>query len=160
MTVDFSALTDAPRIDAILNSHSINGFEVGGGTDKQTTHSYGPVYEALLAPLADKKCVLLEIGVNAGGSLLLWHDLCKQSLVIGVDCNNVVHPGVFERMDDDRYHLLIGDGYSRSTIDTVQTLAPEGLDFALDDGPHTLESQCAFIHSYVPSAERWWHCRN
>jgi hypothetical protein len=66
-----SEKTAAPKIDEILAAQNICGFEAPGGTDKQTIHSYGPVYEALLSPLTDKACTILEVGVAHGGSMLL-----------------------------------------------------------------------------------------
>jgi hypothetical protein len=32
----------------------------------------------------------------------------------------------------------------------VKKLAPGGIDFIIDDGPHTLESQCKFLSLYLP----------
>lgn len=152
MTIDFSTIVAAPKIDAILANQQINGFEAAGGTDKQTYHSYGPVYEALMAPLikSKKPVAILEVGVQLGGSLLLWHDLCKQAKVIGVDAQNLVHPSVFPRMEQERLAFILGDGYVSSTIEQVKAAAPDGLDFAIDDGPHSLDSQCRFIELYVP----------
>ena len=150
MTVNLSTTIDAPKIDAILAAQQINGFEAAGGTDKQTIHSYGPVYEALMKPLMNKACTILEVGVQLGGSMLLWHDLCPKSNVIGVDCQDLVHPSIFPRMVPERTNFIIGDGYSQSTIEQVKMAAGKGLDFAIDDGPHSLQSQCAFIQLYVP----------
>lgn len=152
MAIDFSTIIAAPKIDAILASQQINGFEAAGGTDKQTYHSYGPVYEALMAPLikSKKPVAILEVGVQLGGSLLLWHDLCKKAKVIGVDAQNLVHPSIFPRMEQDRLVFILGDGYIGSTIEQVKAAAPDGLDFAIDDGPHSLDSQCRFIELYVP----------
>jgi cephalosporin hydroxylase len=147
--MDFSAIINAPKTDAILAERNINGFEAPGGTDKQTFHSYGPVYEALMEPLASKQSVILEVGVQLGGSLLLWHDLCPSSHVIGVDCQNLVHPSIFERMEGSRYSFVQNDAYTADAIHAVQAVAPDGLDFAIDDGPHSLESQCAFLQMYT-----------
>lgn len=148
--MNFATTMEAPKIDAILNEQQINGFEANGGTDKQTIHSYGPVYEALMKPLMNKACAILEVGVQLGGSMLLWHDLCPKSKVIGVDCQDLVHPSVFPRMVPGRTSFILGDGYSQSTIEQVKMAAGKGLDFAIDDGPHSLQSQCAFIQLYVP----------
>jgi hypothetical protein len=145
-----STTLEAIKIDAILQEQNINGFEAPGGTDKQTIHSYGPVYEALMEPLVGKAATILEVGVAHGGSMMLWHELLPQGHIIGLDVINAVHPCIFPRMEDSRYHFLMGDAYSATALETVKTLAPSGIDFAIDDGPHTLESQCAFIHAYVP----------
>lgn len=148
--MSLSTLIDAPSIDGILSAQNINGFEAPGGTDKQTIHSYGPVYEELFKQFKNKKCTILEVGVQLGGSMLLWHDLCPKSNVIGVDTQVLYHPSIFERMDEGRFSFILGDGYSEGAISQVKECAPNGIDFAIDDGPHTLQSQCQFLQHYLP----------
>jgi len=145
-----SEKTAAPKIDKILAKENICGFEAPGGTDKQTIHSYGPVYETLLSPLAKKACTILEVGVAHGGSILLWHELCPKAQIIGMDIQNAVHPSIFPRMKQERFSFLIGDAYNEYAVGQVQNLAPRGIDFAIDDGPHSLESQQRFLQLYVP----------
>lgn len=145
-----SDIITAPRIDTILNNREVNGFEKPGGTDKQTIHSYGPVYEALMQPLLDKKCTVLEVGVQLGGSILLWHDLLPKAFVIGVDIEKSYHESIPARMDEDRHALIIQNAYTIETIDKIKEFAPDGLDFAIDDGPHSLQSQIDFLRLYLP----------
>lgn len=142
--------TEAPGIDKILNAQNINGFEFPGGTDKQTLHSYGPVYEQLLSPLKEKNATILEVGVQLGGSLLLWHDLLPKSLVIGIDNKDAIDKSIMPRMDPLRCAVLFMDAYDSDTIFRVQQLAINGIDFAIDDGPHSLESQQRFLDLYLP----------
>lgn len=142
--------TEAPGIDAILNAQNINGFEFPGGTDKQTLHSYGPVYEQLLSPLKGKNATILEVGVQLGGSLLLWHDFLPDSVVIGLDNKDAIDPSIMPRMDPLRCAVLFMDAYDNSTISKVKQLAPNGIDFAIDDGPHSLASQQRFLELYLP----------
>jgi hypothetical protein len=150
LIMNLSTLNMAPKIDAILSDQNINGFEAPGGTDKQTIHSYGPVYEKLLSPLLRKSCTILEIGVAHGGSMMLWHKLCSKAYVIGLDTVNAVHPNIFPRMKEDQFSYLMGDAYTVEKVQEVKALAPDGIDFAIDDGPHSLESQCQFLQLYVP----------
>jgi cephalosporin hydroxylase len=148
--MNLSSAIEAPGIDAILGRQQINGFDATGGTDKQTIHSYGPVYETLLKPLRNKECTILEVGVQLGGSLLLWHDLCPKSFIIGFDTQDIAPPSIWERMDPARYLFFCEDAYSTQAIERVKEKAPEGIDFAIDDGPHSLDSQCAFLQLYLP----------
>lgn len=143
-------LTKAPKIDAILAAQNVNGFEKPGGTDKQTLHSYGPVYEKLMSPLMDKDCTILEVGVQLGGSILLWHDLLPRAFVIGVDIEKSYHESIPSRMDAERYALLIENAYTTEAIQDIKELAPDGLDLAIDDGPHSLQSQIDFLRLYLP----------
>ena len=46
-------------------------------TDKNTTHSYLPLYEYLLNPIKDSAKSVLEVGVSKGGSIKLWKDYFK-----------------------------------------------------------------------------------
>ena len=142
--------TEAPVIDAILNAQNINGFEFPGGTDKQTLHSYGPVYEQLLSPMKGKNATVLEVGVQLGGSLLLWHDFLPDSVVIGLDNKDAIDPSIMPRMDPLRCAVLFMDAYDNDTISKVKQLAPNGIDFAIDDGPHSLASQQRFLELYLP----------
>ncbi len=151
MTTSLSAAFNASRIDAILNEQNINGFEFPGGTDKQTLHSYGPVYEALLQPFADgRRGKILEIGVQHGGSILLWNDLCPNASIIGIDTKDVAHPSIRERVDSDRVSFVTGDAYGDDMLPLIANGLFDDLDVIIDDGPHTLESQCAFLHRYLP----------
>jgi hypothetical protein len=149
---ELAEATDASSIDAILVKRGIGSFDCDGGTDKQDLHSYGPVYETLLQPLmvGGESAAILEVGVQYGGSMLLWNDLCPSAKVIGVEIENKVHPSIFDRLDASRCSLLVGDAYTEAMVERVKEEAPDGLDFAIDDGPHTLESQQQFLLFYLP----------
>lgn len=145
-----SETSKATCIDEILNKHCINGFENPGGTDKQTIHSYGPIYERLLSSFADKDATILEVGIQLGGSMLLWHDLLPKSFVIGIDIEASYHESIPARMEDGRYEFIISDAYCEETINKVKKIAKNGIDAAIDDGPHTLESMIEFLELYLP----------
>lgn len=53
--------------------------------DKNTVHSYVPVYERLLAPYRDTARRMLEIGILTGASLKMWEEYFHSSEVHGVD---------------------------------------------------------------------------
>jgi len=65
----------------IIALYDINGHEKDGGTDKDTYHSYIELYERLLAPFVDKAITLVEIGIQYGGSMLLWQDYLPQGSI-------------------------------------------------------------------------------
>lgn len=134
-------LKDAPHIDQLLAKSG------GHGTDKQTAHSYGPVYEYLLTPLIDHECTLLEVGVCFGGSLRLWYDLLPKATIIGIDREDSCKKSIAHL---DRCHLIMADAYQATTVARIKELAPQGLDVIIDDGPHTLESQKMFLSYYIP----------
>jgi hypothetical protein len=139
----------------ILHFHDINGHEKNGGTDKETFHSYGEIYEQYLTPLKDKDDIhLLEVGVQYGGSMLLWHDLLPKAKFVFLDIKNVVHESIFERMDSNRYDFFVENAYTPEAANKVREVVPQGLDFMIDDGPHTLDSQIQFLSLYLPLLRR------
>ena len=150
MSSSWSDISACPRINHILKARNINGFESPGGTDKQALHSYGPVYENILTPLAkEESCSVLEIGVQHGGSILLWNDLCPNALIIGADIQDIVHSSIYERVDSKRVRFVMGDAYGEAVVNLISALSEDGFDVIIDDGPHTLESQCAFLTCYL-----------
>ena len=70
------------KIREILNKFNINGHDEIGGTDKDSCHSYVEIYEQLLEPILEKDGSLLEIGIQYGGSILLWKELLKNCRII------------------------------------------------------------------------------
>jgi predicted O-methyltransferase YrrM len=137
------------RVQDALNALGVNGFHRLGGTDKATDHSYAPVYEAL-ARLMPKASSLVEVGVFNGGSMLLWQRLFPSAQIIGIDCSNNVHLNVQTQLDNETTRLLIDDAYSQKTANQVKALVKNGIDIAIDDGPHTLATQAAFLELYGP----------
>ena len=138
----------------IIAKYDINGHEKDGGTDKDTFHSYIELYERLLAPFVDKAITLVEIGIQYGGSMLLWQDYLPKAEFIFVDNVNCIHPKILDHLDPDRTCVLFQDAYNDIGADDVDHLAKSGasggIDFIIDDGPHTLQSQVDFLRLYLP----------
>jgi cephalosporin hydroxylase len=134
----------------IIAHYDINGHEKDGGTDKDTFHSYIEMYEQFLAPLIDKSAVVAEVGIQYGGSMLLWQDYLPKAKFIYLDNVDAVHAKVYDNLDLKRSKILFEDAYTQEAAAKVKKLAPEGIDFIIDDGPHTLESQCQFLSLYLP----------
>ena len=134
----------------IIAHYDINGHEKDGGTDKDTFHSYIEMYERFLAPLIDKAAVVAEVGIQYGGSMLLWQDYLPKAKFIYLDNVDAVHAKVYDNLDLKRSKILFEDAYTQEAAAKVKKLAPKGIDFIIDDGPHTLESQCQFLSLYLP----------
>jgi len=142
------------KLIEILEKNNIHGFGCPGGTDNGTIHNYTSSYEKLLSPFVDENIRLLEIGVQYGGSSLLWHEYLPKAKMVLVDIHNQVHPSIFERMDKKRYDFYIGDAYKDEVVDLVKNTSPEGFDVIIDDGPHSLQSQIIFIQKYLPMLKK------
>lgn len=113
------------------------------GTDKESQHFYvTSFYDKAFAPYKDKKVNVLEIGINTGGSLLLWKDYFINGKIHGVDVNKrLTRP-------EDTYKnitMFFENGYTSSFVDKLP-----GLDVVIDDGPHTLQSQIECIKLFYP----------
>ena len=138
----------------IIAHYDINGHEKDGGTDKDTFHSYIELYERLLAPFIDKAITLVEIGIQYGGSMLLWQDYLPKAQFVFVDNVNCISPRILEHVDRDRTSILFQDAYNDIGAEDVDYLAQSGpsggIDFIIDDGPHTLQSQRDFLRLYLP----------
>ena len=142
--------TCTDKIVEILKTKNINGFDVEGGTDKITIHSYSEIYGKHLNKYLDKKGSLLEIGVKWGGSAVLWNELLPNFKLCLVDIENIMTPVNWEHLDKNRMEYLIGDAYNEGTRNQIKEKYPEGLDVITDDGPHTLDSQLKCIELYLP----------
>jgi hypothetical protein len=112
-------------------------------TDKNTGHSYLPVYEQLFSPFRDTCKNLLEVGVFDGGSIKLWEDYFPKANIYGLDLDlrrNKFTPRTH------RVHILQADAYSPSVVGKFE---PESFDAVIDDGWHTLDSMCLFAALYI-----------
>jgi hypothetical protein len=136
------------KIVEILESHNLNGFEKPGGTDKAEGHSYDTYYSLVLEKFTNKKGKLLEIGVQYGGSALLWHDYLPHFDLYLVDIRDQVFPNIWENMSRERYTYRIMDAFNMDSIKKISEENPEGFDIIIEDGPHTLESQFFAIKEY------------
>ena len=94
---------------------------------------YLDIYEILFAKLYYLSCPvsLLEIGIERGGSLSLWHKYFKgPKKIIGVDinpnCSKWARPGI---------DIYIGDQTDSVFMSSIANLGP--YDIIIDDGAHT-----------------------
>jgi cephalosporin hydroxylase len=101
-------------------------------TDKRTGDGMGytPIYEKYFAPLRDELVNFLEIGVNTGGSMIMWLEYFQNGHVTGVDIVPKTRP-----QESERYRFIQGDQASvpfwNSVIPTIGQL-----DIVVDDGGH------------------------
>jgi cephalosporin hydroxylase len=118
-------------------------------TDKNTTHSYLPLYTELFARLRTTAKNVLEIGIERGGSIALWNHYFENATIYGLDCMS--YDNVWTELKKmDRVKLITDcDAY---TVKPVSYFKHEGIKFdvIIDDGPHTLESMLIFVQNYLP----------
>jgi hypothetical protein len=122
-------------------------------TDKNTVHSYLPLYQELLQGKKDTAKNVLEVGIGNfgdknGGSIKMWRDFFKNAMIYGLDIldkNRVMD----ELLNDTRVTLYTStNAYDEQFFKTHFLDNPIKCDVMVDDGPHTLESMKQFIKLY------------
>jgi hypothetical protein len=116
----------------------------GYDTDKVRS-GYLERYDPVLAPWLDREIVLLELGVNTGGSLELWKDYFPSATIVGIDV--ALPPGLERR---DRIHVYQGSQADPDFLTKVANeIAPDGFDIIIDDASHIAElTRIAFWHLF------------
>ncbi len=114
----------------------------GRNTDKNTDHSYGPVYETLLSRHCDRIRSVLEIGVLAGESLLAWGDAFPNAAIVGVDIDKVPD------LKHDRITCHRADSRNREQMAPI--VEGKSFDLIVDDGSHLLCDQLVSFFLLLP----------
>ena len=115
-------------------------------TDKNTTHSYIELYEHLLHNKRLTAKNILEIGIQRGGSIKLWHDYFINATIYGLDIIKLTD--TWDKIQcEPRIKLGRFDAYDAQFFN-ANFLGKIKFDMMLDDGPHTLESMKQFITLY------------
>lgn len=140
-----------PEIAELLVSLDVNGFDSEGGTDKNTIHNFTGIYAYLLDQYRDCEGRLLEIGVQHGGSSLLWHEYLPEFYLDLVDTQDIVPEKIWHKMDPERYDFYQADAYCKSAVDEF---GQHKYDVIIDDGPHSLPSQKFSVKHYYPMLKR------
>lgn len=114
-------------------------------TDKAIHAHYLRNYEHFFSELRGRDVKLLELGIKAGGSLLLWRDYFARGLIVGLDIEPaaVVDPTgrvrTYQGMQQDTALL---DHIARET-------APDGFDIIIDDCAHIgVLARASFWHLF------------
>ena len=113
-------------------------------TDK-ITNQYLDRYDPILEPWVEKKLTLLELGVDKGGSLLLWRDYFPFGTIVGID---IKLPRDFQ--PTERIHLFQGSQADLQFLSRVSNeIAPDGFDIIIDDASHIgVLTKIAFWHLF------------
>jgi len=107
---------------------------------------YFQAYDEILFKYKDKKVVMVEIGVQNGGSLDIWRNFfAKNSRIIGVDLNPDCK--IFEK---DGYEIFIGDQSKNEFWEDFFNKVGK-VDIIIDDGGHTNEQQIITAVNCIPN---------
>jgi len=102
-------------------------------TDKNTGHSYGPVYERLLGHRRDTVTAVLEIGIFLGDSLRMWRDYFPNAQIVGIDNRPRW------QVNETRITSVLGSQVDPATLRTAGEMGP--FDLIVDDGSHKASHQ-------------------
>ena len=123
-------------------------------TDKNTCHSYLPVYQKLFESKKYDNNSILEIGIGApgknGGSIKLWRDYFENSIIYGLDIYDisVINEEIINKERIKLYTSI--DAYDTTFIENTFINNNIKFDILIDDGPHTLDSMIFFVKHYLP----------
>lgn len=136
-------------------------FYVQGGSvsDKGTTHDYiKQWYSPEFTPRKDENLTIVEVGVFRGDGVRLIKDWFDNARVIGIDplINGSFKAGVpqstqAELLVHDDIQFIFKDAYD---LEVVEMFEDESIDYLIDDGPHTVETQLWCIENYLPKIKK------
>lgn len=106
-------------------------------TDKGTAHDYINSYYNNEFIDRDADINLVEIGIGDGYSLVLWREWFKKAKITAIE-NNPYGYGHKEPFRIKGVTSIFADAYDIETIDLFED---DSIDYLIDDGPHTFESQ-------------------
>ena len=118
----------------------------GYESDKNSVHSYLPVYENQLEPYRHTALSVLEIGVFKGDSIRLWKEYFTKATIFGIDCDEKPHGGmadlfpfVKEHIFDDRVgiHIFNAEDEQQAKI----RFSRIKFDVIIEDAGHHIEQQ-------------------
>jgi hypothetical protein len=115
------------------------------GTDKASnSHDYLHLYQRRLAHLRDQAFVMIEVGVDRGGSVRMWSEYFPRATIVGIDLH-----------DDCRQHeqgnisIRIGNASDPQFLFEVLREFGRPLVF-LDDGSHRWDHQIRTLQIMFP----------
>lgn len=134
------------RCGAIFRKH---------GTDKDTNHSYGPVYD-LLFPDAERYRLVMEVGIASGAGLLAYREIFPNAQIVGFDKEPCHRPEVGSE-DAAVYPLCprpsrleIHQGDLRVPADLLRAVNGRLFDLIVEDATHILEDNLVCYETLWP----------
>lgn len=119
---------------------------IAHGSDKgPNLHDYCSVYERLFEPFRQETFNLLEIGVQAGGSVRMWLEYFPQARVIGVDIKRQ------DEVADPRYEFVQGD--QGDPVFWQAFKERPCFKLIIDDGSHVAKHVLASFEALWPRLE-------
>lgn len=112
------------------------------GTDKDTWHSYGPVYDRLFNSFRDQPISLLEIGIFSGAALRAYADYFPQGQIYGLDLEDKILPSV---RADARLKIAFGNALDLRVVNHFNTT----YDIIIEDASHHPNHQIQHMRDFT-----------
>jgi len=124
-------------------------FKVGDWPDKNSIHSYIPVYEEILKPYRYEAKNILEIGLMSGESLRMWNRYFS-GMVYGIDCSLKPINGQADltQVIKDGYNVRIGDASNPADIEL--NFRGMKFDVVIEDANHDIDQQLDIYKTLKP----------
>ena len=118
-------------------------------SDKGNVHTYIQDYYTDEFFMPQRTRNVLEIGIQGGGSVMMWHEWFLAANIIGLD----VDPNAFVQYEEnkgdleyERLEVREVDAYTKECVDSFED---NYFDYIIDDGPHSFESQEYAVKHYL-----------
>lgn len=126
---------------------SLDAIAIEMGTDKSSNgHSYCQYYDMILSPLRDKEINLLEIGVDKGDSLKMWHEYSPKAMIHGIDIRGDY--GYLEELG--RIYTHIVDQSKKGDLVLFAEQYSDYFTIMVDDGSHQSEDMVLTFETLFP----------
>lgn len=119
------------------------GGMMGGGC-----HNYTPTYHELFGSARNDIKMVLEIGINAGGSLRMWKEYFPSALIVGLDNN----PWALVHTEDRIMCLLADQNDQASLLNAISKIGDQRgcFNVIIDDGSHVRRHQRVSMETLLP----------
>jgi hypothetical protein len=127
--------------------------DTGLASDKGTVHQYiYSFYSDEFTPKKNDELTIVEIGINKGDSLILWRDWFINSKIFGIDSKYDMTSEYIEIVDSiTGVNVIYRDAYDNETCNLFEN---ESIDYLIDDGPHTIESQIECVNQWFSKIKK------
>ena len=125
----------------------------GEASDKGTTHQYiYSFYSNEFTPKRNNELTIVEIGVNKGDSMILFRDWFVNSKIFGIDNKMEMTTEYVNKVDAiEGISIIYKDAYNGETCNLFED---ESIDYLIDDGPHSTESQIKCVQQWFSKIKK------
>jgi cephalosporin hydroxylase len=110
--------------------------KVATKTDKGPhRHNYVEIYERFMFQWKHDPIKIFEIGIEDGGSLVMWQEYFPKASIFGLDIEDK------SALANVRVKTIVGDQSKRDQLQNAMKISGGDIDILVDDGGHTMEQQ-------------------